>query len=103
MKNNSTSSSKILLAMSFLFFVGIAFSQNRTKPANPFKPIEDKGFGSLVNQNVVEQSQNYTVNWSAKPFDFKVFIENKGQFDAEINSTEKVFYWAKMGKTKICF
>ncbi len=46
---------------------------------------------------------NYKVNWTKDPFDRKLFVENLGQFDNDINTNERVFYQAVLGNAKAYF
>ncbi len=39
----------------------------------------------------------YTTNWTVNPFDHQVFIENKGQFTADLQKGEKILYGAQLG------
>jgi|GEM_PF-980490 len=39
-----------------------------------------------------------TTNWSTNPFNHKLFIENKGQFDAYARKDDKILYGALLGK-----
>ena len=43
-------------------------------------------------------AQQAHVKWSLNPFDDKVFIENKGQFDNDVKGGEKVLYQVSFGK-----
>jgi hypothetical protein len=44
------------------------------------------------------------INWTVKnPFQHKVFIENKGQFDDAVPKSEKIVYFAKIGRVGAYF
>ena len=43
------------------------------------------------------------IKWKINPFDHNVFVENKGQFDKDINTSDKVIYEANIGKAKAYF
>ena len=43
------------------------------------------------------------VNWTKDPFDRKLFVENKGQFDADVRPGEKVLYQAILGNVNAYF
>ena len=43
------------------------------------------------------KNTNYKTNWTVKPFDDQVFIENKGQFTADLPQGDKILYGAKVG------
>ncbi|HTA81771.1 MAG TPA: T9SS type A sorting domain-containing protein [Bacteroidia bacterium] len=42
-------------------------------------------------------------NWTSKPFNHQVFIENKGQFTSDINTSDKIIFQAILGKVKAYF
>ena len=42
-------------------------------------------------------------NWRINPVNNKVFIENRGQFDADVNTNTAVLFFAKLGNVKLYF
>ncbi|MGP8216946.1 MAG: T9SS type A sorting domain-containing protein [Bacteroidia bacterium] len=44
-----------------------------------------------------------TAKWQAIPFDHKLFIENKGQFDNDVQTPSKILYMAMLGNVKAYF
>jgi gliding motility-associated-like protein len=50
-------------------------------------------------------NKGYQVNWTRDPFDHKLFIENKGQFDSDIiaYTDSKILYQVRFGGVKACF
>jgi gliding motility-associated-like protein len=59
----------------------------------------------LYCQGLVSKNKNSgKVIWTVKnPFVHKVFVENRGQFDEAIPNSEKILYFAKVGKVKAYF
>ena len=49
------------------------------------------------------QSFGQKANWTVNPFNHKIFVENNGQFDADINTSDKVLYQANLGDVKMYF
>ena len=45
----------------------------------------------------------YKHNWTAQPFDYKLFIENKGQCDKDIPGTNKILFQARIGRLDAYF
>ena len=41
--------------------------------------------------------------WTVSPFDSKVFIENRGQFNNEVESKDKILYSVKLGDVNMYF
>lgn len=42
-------------------------------------------------------TSNGKIIWTKSPFDYQVFIENKGQYDGKINSDDKILFAAHIG------
>ncbi len=59
--------------------------------------ISVKGQGTTTTGGGSCKSTNYKTNWSVKPFDDQVFIENKGQFTADLPQGDKILYGAQVG------
>jgi len=61
--------------------------------------------GFLCSQSISSQSiKGGKVKWAVKdPFEHKVFIENKGQFNNAVSSSEKILYFAKIGNVNAYF
>ncbi len=65
--------------------------------------------GILLSTNVIGQkapiSQKNNPKWTVSPFENKLFIENRGQFDNDIVATEKtkIFYSAMLGDITLYF
>ncbi|MDP1746988.1 MAG: PKD domain-containing protein [Bacteroidota bacterium] len=78
--------SKILPFFFILFPSTYLFSQNRNN-----SPTE-------INKTGTKQS-----NWSSKPFERKAFIENKGQYAADLSLTENNFSYCIDNGTKVFF
>ncbi|HTA83661.1 MAG TPA: gliding motility-associated C-terminal domain-containing protein [Bacteroidia bacterium] len=55
-----------------------------------------KHTGGVLNNGV-------KTKWTGEPFDTKVFIENRGQFDGDIPHNEKILYQAQLGKIAAYF
>ncbi|HWY99310.1 MAG TPA: SprB repeat-containing protein, partial [Bacteroidia bacterium] len=55
-----------------------------------------------VSKNVQPPAKN-NVKWSVSPFDNKVFIENKGQFNGDVSTDNKILYSATLGQVKLYF
>jgi|GEM_PF-791832 gliding motility-associated-like protein len=49
------------------------------------------------------QQKTFTTKWSASPFDNKLFIENKGEFDGELPGNNKILFKAQVGKITMYF
>jgi gliding motility-associated-like protein len=47
--------------------------------------------------NTTNGNAGYKINWTVNPFDREVFVENKGQFTADINNGDKILYGAQVG------
>ena len=45
----------------------------------------------------------YKLNWTKQPFDYKIFVENKGQFEGQIPLKSKVYFQATIGKVQAFF
>src|SRR5580698_7075251 len=61
-------------------------------------------FSRLINAQVTVSNSSggnsragYKTNWTVNPFDYKIFVENKGQFSADIQNGDKILYGAQMG------
>ena len=55
----------------------------------------------VIDKNPSEKG--YKTNWTKNPFDHKIFIENRGQFDADINKETKILYQVMLGAVKAYF
>jgi gliding motility-associated-like protein len=65
-------------------------------------------FFFLVSYKGIAQKQRLAnpsthTNWSVNPFDRKVFIENKGQFDNDVQTDGRILYETMLGKVKVYF
>lgn len=49
------------------------------------------------------QDKKYKIKWTADPFDHQLFVENKGQFDTDTYSKDKIFFYASIGDVKMYF
>ncbi|HSY76198.1 MAG TPA: hypothetical protein VK890_05040, partial [Bacteroidia bacterium] len=58
---------------------------------------------SFILLPILAFTQQTGVRWTTNPFDDKVFIENKGQFDNDVKSGEKVLYQVTFGKIQAYF
>ncbi len=47
------------------------------------------------------QNKQVGTTWSKKPFDYKVFIENRGQWATSTTSGEKILFQARLGKMNV--
>lgn len=54
-------------------------------------------------QSTTGNTKNILAKWKTDPFDQQVFIENNGQFDDKINSSERILYGAQLGKVSVYF
>ncbi len=52
----------------------------------------------LLNVFALAQAPATKIKWTTKPFDHKVFIENKGQFTAPLQHNDRILYGAQIGK-----
>ncbi|MEI8202215.1 MAG: hypothetical protein WCH34_04335, partial [Bacteroidota bacterium] len=68
--------------------------------AQTFSSTNEQQLNQAPQEN---QDKNYSVNWHLNPFDFKLFIENKGQFDNEIKSGNNILFVAKIGNIDAYF
>ncbi len=58
--------------------------------------------------NAQKQASTYSnepnhLNWKVNPFDHKLFIENRGQFDTSVKGSDKVLYGVQMGSIHAYF
>ncbi|HXP50489.1 MAG TPA: hypothetical protein VN922_11070, partial [Bacteroidia bacterium] len=62
---------------------------------------------SLLPLGVAAQQLHSTVKnnqqWTASPFDSRVFIENRGQFNDDIDSKTNILYSVKLGDVNMYF
>jgi len=47
--------------------------------------------------------EEHHIKWTKDPFDRQLFVENKGQFDADIKTSDKILYQAILGDVKVYF
>src|SRR5579862_5909205 len=59
------------------------------------QPLKGQGSTS-INSGRNKGTKGSKINWTANPFDHKVFIENKGQFEGPQNG-DKILYGAQVG------
>ncbi|MBL7892154.1 MAG: SprB repeat-containing protein, partial [Bacteroidia bacterium] len=78
------------LLLIILFSWGTAFAQMPNTP-------------SLARTSESSLPQKHKINWRINPFEGKVFIENRGQFDTLLKSTSRVWYGAELGAIKAYF
>jgi|GEM_PF-626994 gliding motility-associated-like protein len=65
------------------------------------QPAEAKGVikNSSGNEGEGRGKPQLKSKWIAHPFDHKVFVENKGQFNADVDNSQKVLFQASLGGT----
>ncbi len=80
------------LGVFLLFFYSFSFSQ---------KTAGQKTYSSVP--KTVTTGSSAKIEWQTDPFDEQVFIENNGQFDGEINSSEKILYGVRLGYIAMYF
>lgn len=56
-----------------------------------------------VKSSTIATGKELQTNWTATPYDRRIFIENKGQFDAETKSADKILYGVMCGGVNIYF
>src|ERR1035438_7884523 len=45
----------------------------------------------------------HTTNWTVKPFDQQIFIENKGQLNNAVKGNDEILFSAKLGQVNAYF
>ncbi len=111
MNRNYQEKSFILALM--IGFIAMLLCGNRlsaqSRVSNPYKT---RGNVNVVAANATGLKDNdpgitspgYTSKWDTKPFDHKIFVENKGQFTTETGRAgDRILYEAKLGKVKAYF
>jgi gliding motility-associated-like protein len=60
---------------------------------------------TVTTESIAQKSvqRNYAPRWTVNPYDHTAFIENRGQFDKDVSSGNKVLYQAMLGKVKAYF
>jgi len=103
MKQQTTRCLSCLLAFLFFYFTsGLKAQNNRVAQMNNSASVFNAGGTSAGEAS--SQEMTYTPKWDVKPFDHKVFVENKGQFTNETGRTDdKILYEAKLGRIKAYF
>ncbi len=105
---NKTDFPKIrFFILSILLFcsVGIINAQENVRMQKGIAQDAVSQIESVQSQKVLP-SENIPIstNWSSAPFDFKIFVENKGQFNKSTNkSSDKILFEAKFGEIKAYF
>jgi gliding motility-associated-like protein len=66
--------------------------------------IAYSSFGQTFGRkNTNEQAQKHALKWKTNPLDHAVFVENNGQFNADVNTGDKVLYEAQLGEVRAYF
>jgi gliding motility-associated-like protein len=74
------------------------FSQSKTAATNAVTATKQTSVDVAAASTTTQDGKPHLRSkWMAKPFDHKVFIENKGQFNAEVNNKRTVLYEATLG------
>src|ERR1700722_5211765 len=95
----------LIVLVCFCFVVAVqaqnGVSQHKTTGPNTTNTNDP----DWVSGNKAPESSEikYHTNWSHDPFDHQVFIENKGQFDADVTTSGKILYQAELGNVKAYF
>ncbi|HWY98491.1 MAG TPA: hypothetical protein VNY36_05335, partial [Bacteroidia bacterium] len=100
--NNNTFTLK---SIAVFLLLAVCFS-NSVKAQNSVShhasiPIKEPAW--VKNDKKGPQNQENKVKWTRDPFDHQVFIENKGQYDTDVNGAGKVLYQVMLGGVKAYF
>ena len=93
--NNNTRFKLFICFFTAFCATGVSFSQTSL--------INNSVTADNNKQEPPQSNKDYKLNWETKPFDFQLFIENKGEFDGAIKSKDEIYYSAKLGKANAYF
>ncbi|HTB05843.1 MAG TPA: PKD domain-containing protein [Bacteroidia bacterium] len=100
---NSTITQSVKKYLNYAFFGAIFLSGNAIGQ-NAASTVKSNSFSACTNpKGGTTQARDYKINWTKKPFDHKLFIENKGQFDTDIHATSKILFQARLGDVAAYF